>query len=159
MIHLLQVHISDLSCSPGSSWISQLQHLGATLARLQRLTDTLQAPPATAAGQQQQQQAASSQQIALAVAAGVLQPVVLALQKAISDAAAAAVAAASDPQFRKVGWDHLCMTGRTRHLHSSVASLSITTTQPQVSLRTTPFQLHEVVHNTDVCIMCCRSAL
>lgn len=97
-----QAHLSELSCVPGSSWLLQLQHLGATLARLQRLTDTLNNRPAAAPAGNQQQQAASSQQIALAVAAGVLQPVVLALQLVVSDAAAAAVVAASDPRFRKV---------------------------------------------------------
>jgi hypothetical protein len=96
VLYGFQEHLSELPLLANSTWLTQLQHLGVSLARLQRFTDTF-----TLLQQQQQQQqqqpmdgdskhaaaaappgasssvAASSNAIALAVAAGILQPVVL----------------------------------------------------------------------------------
>jgi hypothetical protein len=109
---MLQGHLAELPCTAGSSWLQQLQHLGASLARLQRMLSAAPASSAlngAAAGrhgneQQQQQQGAavSSRDVALAVAAGILQPVVLELELRVRAAAAAAVAAPDDPRFKRV---------------------------------------------------------
>jgi hypothetical protein len=91
--------------------------LGSSLARLQRMLSVSTAAAAAAAAppqapaaaeedgtnaQQQQGAAVSSRDVALAVAACMLQPVVLELEVRVKAAAAAAVAAPDDPRFRRV---------------------------------------------------------
>ncbi|WIA41124.1 hypothetical protein OEZ86_004751 [Tetradesmus obliquus] len=68
----------------------------------QAAADAAEGQDGTTAQQQQQQGASvSSRDVALAVAAGVLQPVVLALEVRVRAAAAAAVAAPDDPRFKR----------------------------------------------------------
>jgi hypothetical protein len=54
--------------------------------------------------QQQQVAVVSSRDVALAVAAGILQPVVLELELRVRAAAAAAVAAPDDPRYKRVSY-------------------------------------------------------
>jgi hypothetical protein len=115
---LCQENLALLSCTAGSTWLQLLVHLGTGLARLQR-TMHLTKPSLATAGAGAGAAAAddrcndpvssrscSSNDVALAAAAGILQPVVLAVQEAASVAAAEAVAAPDEPGFMvRIAWN------------------------------------------------------